>query len=197
MDRRLYRSESIGFQGGHTCTSRNRKHSENESNDFFIDLIATCMVSEETRVDTLFLVPRTRARTTLPKLPSPTSLRTSNLFSRGCATPSTNPKEGGTGVISSGYNSQDFASDEDLRETRVKNNIGCVLDYVDLESIERMSFFRGGYFNERKRSVGDEQRSEERVIWRKGRTGRSKWSEEAAVAAAAEWGNSGSRSLES
>jgi len=48
---------------------------------------------------TVFLVPRTRARTTEPKDPSPTSLMTSNLFSRGCATPSTKPSDGGTGVI--------------------------------------------------------------------------------------------------
>ena len=84
-----------------TCTSRNRRHSENESNDFFIDLIATCILSITWNAYqcTVFLVPRTLARTTLPKLPSPTSLITSNLFSNGCATPSINPKEEGRGVI--------------------------------------------------------------------------------------------------
>jgi hypothetical protein len=47
----------------------------------------------------VFRVPRTRARTTLPKLPSPTSLMTSNLRSRGCATPSWKPSDGTIGVI--------------------------------------------------------------------------------------------------
>lgn len=32
-----------------TCTSRNRKHSEKESNDFFIDLIATFNIPVNTR----------------------------------------------------------------------------------------------------------------------------------------------------
>ena len=84
-----------------TCTSRNRRHSENESNDFFIDLIATynCKHPGYRDGNTVFLDPLTRARTTLPKLPSPTLLMTSNRFSRGCATPSTKPSDGGNGDI--------------------------------------------------------------------------------------------------
>jgi hypothetical protein len=60
----------------------------------------------------VFLVPLILARTTLPKLPSPTSLITSYFFSRGCATPSWKPSEGGgIGVI--------------VSKSTMKKNVGC------------------------------------------------------------------------
>lgn len=59
-------------------TSRSSKQGAKESKVFFIVLIATIVPL----LATLEPAVRTRATATLPKLPSPTSLMTSNLSSR-------------------------------------------------------------------------------------------------------------------